>query len=136
MTASSPKQAKFFCENCGAEVPRDAKMCRHCGRFFSSVRCPQCGTTGSPSKFARGCPTCGYAVNGSHESNPGYARAKKTKSKKWSIFGSKSAFSSGTRSKSSYGNGDDSLPGWIYLLVGFGLVILLIVMFFWVGNNL
>ena len=135
MTPSSPKQAKFFCENCGAEVPRDAKMCRHCGRFFSSVRCPQCGTTGSPSKFARGCPTCGYAVNGSPDSNPDYARARKSKSKKWSIFGANSSgFSS--KAKSSYSNGDDSLPGWIYLVVGFSLVLVVIIMFFWVGNNL
>jgi len=56
------QSAKFFCENCGAEVPQNAKVCRHCGKFFSSVRCPVCGTTGSPSKFAKGCPNCGYAV--------------------------------------------------------------------------
>lgn len=56
------KKAKFFCENCGAEVPSNAKMCRHCGRFFSSVRCPVCGATGTNSQFASGCPVCGYAV--------------------------------------------------------------------------
>ena len=56
------QSAKFFCENCGAEVPQNARVCRHCGKFFSSVRCPVCGTTGSPGKFANGCPTCGYAV--------------------------------------------------------------------------
>lgn len=56
------QSAKFFCENCGSEVPQNAKVCRHCGRFFSSVRCPVCGTTGTNKKFENGCPTCGYAV--------------------------------------------------------------------------
>ena len=63
MSNSNLKSAKFFCENCGAEVPQNARVCRHCGRFFSSVRCPQCGTTGGPNKFTNGCPTCGYAFN-------------------------------------------------------------------------
>ncbi len=56
------QKAKFFCENCGAEVPQNAKMCRHCGRFFSSVRCPACGATGKNEDFINGCPVCGYAV--------------------------------------------------------------------------
>lgn len=56
------QSAKFFCENCGAEVPQNARVCKHCGKFFSSVRCPVCGTTGTPGKFANGCPNCGYAV--------------------------------------------------------------------------
>ncbi|WP_455156498.1 zinc ribbon domain-containing protein, partial [Treponema socranskii] len=57
------QRAKFFCENCGAEVPADARVCKNCGRFFSSVRCPACGATGSASKFAKGCPVCGYATD-------------------------------------------------------------------------
>ena len=57
------QKAKFFCENCGAEVPADAHMCKNCGRFFSSVRCPNCGASGSASKFAKGCPVCGYATD-------------------------------------------------------------------------
>ncbi|MDY2923913.1 MAG: zinc ribbon domain-containing protein [Treponema sp.] len=28
------RKAKFFCENCGAEVPQNAKFCRNCGRFL------------------------------------------------------------------------------------------------------
>ena len=64
MTQKS-KTAKFFCENCGAEVSRNAKVCRHCGRFFSSVRCPQCGKTGTPEEFSKGCPACGYTVESS-----------------------------------------------------------------------
>ena len=51
------KQPKFFCENCNAEVRRDAVICPHCGRFFSSVRCPSCGFTGTHKEFKDGCPS-------------------------------------------------------------------------------
>ena len=57
------QKAKYFCENCGAEVPSDAHVCKNCGRFFSSVRCPNCGASASASKFAKGCPVCGYATD-------------------------------------------------------------------------
>lgn len=56
------KKAKFFCENCGAEVPENAKLCKNCGKFFISVRCPKCGRTGTGKEFKKGCPSCGYAV--------------------------------------------------------------------------
>ena len=56
-------KAKFFCENCGSEVPENAKVCKTCGKFFISVRCPECGATGSHEDFKDGCPRCGYAVN-------------------------------------------------------------------------
>ena len=77
MTEKS-RTAKFFCENCGAEVARNAKLCRHCGRFFSSVRCPQCGKTGTPEEFSKGCPDCGYTV----ESSPKDERRLSKKEKK------------------------------------------------------
>ena len=60
---SKSKEAKFFCESCGSEVPRNSKVCPTCGKFFASVRCPQCGRIGSNEDFKNGCPTCGYAVN-------------------------------------------------------------------------
>ena len=67
------KKAKFFCENCGAEVPEKAKVCKHCGKFFISVRCPNCGATGTSSEFKKGCTHCGYAdvnsANGSGARN-------------------------------------------------------------------
>jgi ssDNA-binding Zn-finger/Zn-ribbon topoisomerase 1 len=53
---------RFFCENCGAEVPRNAKNCPKCGRFFASVRCPSCGFTGEEALFREGCPVCGYST--------------------------------------------------------------------------
>ena len=66
---SLSRQAKFFCESCGAEVPHNSKVCINCGKFFASVRCPNCGKTGNSSSFINGCPQCGYAVSGSKEKN-------------------------------------------------------------------
>jgi RNA polymerase subunit RPABC4/transcription elongation factor Spt4 len=55
------KRPRYFCEFCGSEVRKDARVCPHCGRFFSSVKCPRCGYVGKADDFARGCPVCGYA---------------------------------------------------------------------------
>ena len=62
------KNPRFFCENCGAEIPLEAKQCPRCGRLFQSVRCPSCGFTGEEALFTLGgCPVCGYTVPaGSH----------------------------------------------------------------------
>jgi ssDNA-binding Zn-finger/Zn-ribbon topoisomerase 1 len=65
------KKPRFFCDNCGAEVPMSAKSCPQCGRFFASVRCPKCGFTGRDEDFARGCPACGYSA--SPQGTPGKA---------------------------------------------------------------
>jgi len=54
---------RFFCENCGAEVPRGAKRCASCGRHFASVLCPKCGFSGAEGLFSSGCPVCGYCVS-------------------------------------------------------------------------
>ncbi|MBR1912599.1 MAG: zinc ribbon domain-containing protein, partial [Treponema sp.] len=54
--------AKYFCENCGEEVAANARFCPHCGRFFSAVRCPQCGHMGAVTSFKDGCPKCHYAM--------------------------------------------------------------------------
>jgi len=56
------KKPRFFCDNCGHEVERDAKSCAHCGRFFASVRCPACGYTSGEKDFSGGCPSCGYSA--------------------------------------------------------------------------
>jgi predicted RNA-binding Zn-ribbon protein involved in translation (DUF1610 family) len=56
------KKPRFFCDNCGAEVGRNAKACPQCGRYFASVRCPSCGFTGDENTFKNGCPSCGYSV--------------------------------------------------------------------------
>lgn len=108
--------AKFFCENCGSEVPKDAKMCRHCGRFFSSVRCPVCGTTGSNQKFANGCPNCGYAVGKGTKNNTKLQKEKKAgrASKKHlkDAINSRNPVTFEKRHRT-----DGSLPGWSILLI-------------------
>ncbi|QTQ11831.1 zinc ribbon domain-containing protein [Treponema parvum] len=91
------KEAKFFCENCGAEVPQDAKFCRTCGRFFTSVRCPACGFIGVANVFTNGCPKCGYADSRLHFKEIGFRSKDKKK-------------------------GDSPLPVWIYLFVIAGLL--------------
>lgn len=53
---------RFFCDHCGAEVPRNARRCPSCNRIFSSVLCPKCGFSGAERLFAAGCPVCGYSA--------------------------------------------------------------------------
>lgn len=101
--------AKFFCESCGAEVPADAKFCRKCGKFFSSVRCPVCGTTGSNEKFKDGCPNCGYAVG----RKPATSKTEKTKVSKET----KKKFLSEIDKKNPPKTSDGSLPSWVYLVL-------------------
>lgn len=57
------KRSKFYCENCHREVRPSAKVCPHCGRFFTAVRCPTCSYVGEAREFVRGCPNCGYAAD-------------------------------------------------------------------------
>ena len=118
---SKSKEAKFFCESCGSEVPRNSRTCPTCGKFFASVRCPQCGRIGSNDDFKNGCPTCGYAVNPDAGMGHGSSAAE--------LFGSGGNDSSrgtfGTRSllglnKKSGRNKNDyvesRLPWWVYLV--------------------
>ncbi len=107
--------AKFYCESCGAQVPRNAKFCEHCGRFFASVKCPVCGKVGSPDSFASGCPKCGYAMNNT------------TKGRRTHISrSSQNRFLNAIDRKN--GRVDESLPVWMYIgaplvLLGFLLAI-------------
>ena len=112
------QNAKFFCENCGSEVPQNARMCRHCGRFFSSVRCPVCGTTGSNEKFVNGCPNCGYAVGKGKIIPPpakeNHAVPRKTKKDFISAIDSRSPYFSAKKKK---GQADGALPLWSFFLI-------------------
>lgn len=56
--------ARFFCEQCGAEVRAGAPSCPSCGSLFTAVRCPECGYEGRAPEFKSGCPVCGYAALG------------------------------------------------------------------------
>ncbi len=123
------RTAKFFCENCGAEVPRNAKVCRHCGRFFSSVRCPQCGKTGTPEQFKNGCPECGYTVENSTK------KQKLSKEKKASVFSkfalkkAINSFNQTQKTSAKRTQSEDSLPAWIFVLM-VGIIIAMIFLFF------
>lgn len=118
------KNAKFFCENCGAEVPQNAKMCRHCGRFFSSVRCPQCSATGTPDKFSNGCPVCGYAFNKDSKQIP----SKKIKQEKTFIKNRKIRKKLIRLIENKEETTDETLPKWIYFVAA-GLLATIIVVF-------
>ena len=106
------KQPKFFCENCNAEVRRDAVVCPHCGRFFASVRCPACGFTGTHKEFKDGCPSCGYAFTPDEQENE-KGSTKKLKKKKF-------RFVRYTQREADRRTDADPLPLWIY-----GIVLLL-----------
>lgn len=101
---------KFFCENCGNEVKRNTKICPHCGKFFASVRCPECNHLGTTEEFINGCPECGYAFT------PNNKLKKNNKNKELSPAYKSNRY-------------DDPLPWWIYSLI-VGLVGLLFIFFF------
>ena len=120
------RSAKFFCENCGSEVARNAKFCRHCGRFFSSVRCPQCGKTGTPEEFSKGCPKCGYTIDNSHKDEKRLTKKEKTAPffSRYALKRQINHWNSKNGSKKQI-SGDESLPLWIFILIFFGLVALI-----------
>ena len=100
---SKSKEAKFFCESCGSEVPRNSKV----------------------------CPTCGYAINpdslygrGSG-SIPGIGATSGRFGKGRNGSGLAAIFGNSGRSSSSAYT-DSSLPFWIYavsIIILVGLVI-------------
>ncbi len=55
-----PVETRFYCENCGSDVPFNAEVCPSCGKIFSAVKCPVCLFEGKPGVFLQGCPKCGY----------------------------------------------------------------------------
>ncbi|MCR5288887.1 MAG: zinc ribbon domain-containing protein [Treponema sp.] len=103
--AVNKKKAKFFCENCGEEVPQNARFCKHCGRFFTSVKCPQCGFVGIATAFTKGCPMCGYADGKTNHATPGNTQVNQV-----------------LQQHIHYGNtvqavtDANALPAWIYVL--------------------
>jgi hypothetical protein len=53
-------KARYYCENCKAEVRAGSPSCPSCGRVFIAVRCPECGYEGRAAEFKSGCPSCGF----------------------------------------------------------------------------
>ncbi len=126
------KEAKFFCEYCDTEVPRNARFCPKCGHFFLSVRCPMCGLTGDQDDFTDGCPACGYAFGGNKPRtavkeketlSPMASRSQRKKAGRLidSIAGSGSYGKKARR--------EDALPLWMYFAASGVLVVLIMVVF-------
>ena len=101
------KAPKFFCENCGEEVPIDEKKCPKCGRYFASVRCPACDYIGEEDEFKDGCPVCGYS---SKSNNSGSSQVSAVYPKKKSLSG--------------------ALPVWAYILTAAAFTAVLAALFF------
>ncbi len=115
------KTAKFFCENCGNEVREDAKICTHCGKFFTNVRCPRCGFQGSSRQFKNGCPECGYSKD---KNILKYTEKSPAESRKFFInFINKNYKNPSKAQKAS------SLPVWIYIFT-ISLFVVILVAFY------
>jgi uncharacterized membrane protein YvbJ len=97
---------RFFCENCGAEVPRDEEKCPQCGKYFASVRCPACGFIGETAKFKGGCPVCGYSTANAPSKS---GNRKKIPENKYTAA---------------------SLPFWVYILTAAAFTAILAALFF------
>lgn len=128
--SNNSKEAKFFCESCGSEVPRNSRVCPTCGKFFASVRCPQCGKTGTNDDFKKGCPSCGYAVNpdlanSSAVFQPGLSNINYKHSN--SVSGFRNSFYSKKKKKTGYV--ESGLPIWIYISTVVVLIILVALLY-------
>ena len=121
---ANKQTAKFFCENCGAEVPQNARVCKHCGKFFSSVRCPVCGTTGTAAKFTNGCPNCGYAVGqGQKIDAPVQKEGRASRKSKKALLNAIDSRNPKFRRKR---NADGTLPVWSFFIMLLILIIAVI----------
>lgn len=119
------KEAKFFCESCGSEVPRKSRFCPVCGKFFASVRCPKCGHTGATEDFKNGCPNCGYAVN----SNGSLSQNQNSDNSSQNNIKYKNKIASKKLKKNNKSGQDGSLPVWIYIISVLVLIILIICLY-------
>jgi predicted RNA-binding Zn-ribbon protein involved in translation (DUF1610 family) len=125
--------ARFFCENCGAEVNRDTGRCPSCGRIFASVRCPSCGFTAAESLFKEGCPVCGYCApakdTGDAPAWPLPSSGKKTSNKGTSGRGASPRRNPEERKTSGWLL-VSSLPLWVYVLAVLALAAVGAALFF------
>ncbi|MBO5137305.1 MAG: zinc ribbon domain-containing protein [Spirochaetaceae bacterium] len=121
------KKPRFFCENCNAEVKRDAKFCKKCGHFFASVKCPACGKIGTAEIFKKGCPLCGYAVPSSDDEETEKNTDTKAKLSLKSKKKIKKAFNI-SRAVKKEKNRDEGLPLWIYFITFTVLIIVLVIL--------
>jgi predicted RNA-binding Zn-ribbon protein involved in translation (DUF1610 family) len=117
--------ARFFCENCGAEVNRTTGRCPSCGRIFASVRCPSCGFTAAEALFKEGCPACGYCAPKAEEV-PAADNAPA-----WPFQPSKNKpVHAGERKKTPGWLFISALPLWVYVLTVLVLAAVAVALFF------
>ncbi|MDR2393068.1 MAG: zinc ribbon domain-containing protein [Treponema sp.] len=105
----SSGKLRFFCDNCGIEVAREAQTCPRCGKSFGSVRCPACDFSGSLDHFKDCCPVCGYSEEASKKKVPPPRIPLHIRQHEQVTA---------------------SLPIWVYLVTGLALIGTLIVVFF------
>ena len=122
---------KYFCENCGSEVAANARLCPKCGKFFSSVRCPQCGHLGTVHDFKNGCPACHYAMTkeeiyGTPEPEAAPNAKKRPAARRKA--GKRAAVAVPARSPSAIA--DEAMPGWMYAASLAVLVFVLVLVIF------
>jgi hypothetical protein len=122
-------QTRFYCENCGKDVPFNAEICPTCGKAFSAVKCPVCLFEGKPGAFLQGCPKCGYMspqIDGLRAS-PGRTSAAPSAERPMGDGRASPGAKKNKREKSRL------LPGWFYsgivIILLVVLLILLIVLF-------
>ncbi len=129
------QNAKFFCESCGEEVPQNARFCTHCGRFFSSVRCPVCGETGNPNKFSDGCPTCGYAFEPDKKVSAPHHREKKASRRTRNRFLHELSAHTARRNGRARARADESLPAWLYAFTACVFCVVLVGIFYYFAHS-
>ncbi|MDR3115962.1 MAG: zinc ribbon domain-containing protein [Treponema sp.] len=111
---ASPEKLRFFCDNCGIEVAREARQCPQCGKSFASILCPACGFSGPLESFKDYCPVCGYSSN----------------SDSLGISGKKASSSGTYLLKKEPEQRSESLPMWVYIVTGLALIGTVGVLFF------
>ncbi len=125
---AAQEKAKYFCENCGSEVGAKARFCPKCGKFFSSVRCPNCGFTGDARTFKGGCPKCHYAMPSSELYGTETSDGSKKKLSRESKKKIRQAFSAQKKNSSANSaSGGDDAPRWLYIL---SLIVLALIIVF------
>ena len=117
------KAPKFFCENCGEEVKENAKICTHCGKFFTNIRCPKCFHQGDSSEFKNGCPECGYSNNKNNFNQKDENESKKYNGNFFKNYIKKYYPEQNKKSR------ENSLPAWIYIFT-LAVLITIIIAFY------
>ena len=91
--------------------------------------CPQCGKTGTPEEFSKGCPACGYTVESSAKNEKRLLKKEKKAPflKRKALKNQINRFNNQTKNEKNPQN-DENLPVWIFIFIFF--IFLLIIYFF------